>query len=236
MDDQARALAPILKAHFEAGRIALISAEADWTLEFARSLREEMRKQSRASLVEMTHLPGETDFKTLAVRVKQASPDAVVVNSFGASVTKLIKDLRAIGIDSPIYASSGLVISDGALSLLRESDIPKLQYFTVSDPPPAFVSLYQKKFGSEPHFFAFWAFQDAELFVYLMSLAHNTSNPVQLAKNMKVFRGRFAEMRVSPDGDIVEPVVLRLLGTESKGSEAFASIKTTSVTPKAPSR
>lgn len=210
MDDQARMLAEILRSRNETTRIAVISVAAEWTSAFTGELRRLLKDNQAIALSMAEHLPGESDFRPYITGLLKDNPNVFVVNSYGASAGNLIRQIRELGFQGPLYASSGLAISPDGLDVLKQSRVRGVGYFTVADPLASFSEIYRQKFGVQASFFAFQAFQDVELLSNAAAQAKASSREMaEYLKHQGHFTGRFGRMTIGIDGDIVEPIVLK---------------------------
>lgn len=94
---------------------------------------------------------GDTDFQTLLTKVKSTNPDAVYMISYAAEAENILKQMKELGIEKPIYAAQPFE----DYTLLE--NIPKLAeqvtYITPDITTQAggeFIAKYKQEYGKRP--------------------------------------------------------------------------------------
>ncbi len=120
-------------------------------------------------VIEERFSDGETDFKERLERIKGTSPDAILIWGNAKESALILKQIRELGMNQPIYASDRIVNPE-FLSLagsLSEKVVTTCQYNPDADNPglKAFKSDYLKRFGQEPDVFAAHAYDGMNILI-----------------------------------------------------------------------
>jgi len=112
---------------------------------------------------------GETDFKAQLERVKKISPDAILIWGNAKESALILKQLRELGMNQPVYGSDRMV-SDIFLKTAgnyAEGVITTCQYNPDSSDPKyrAFKETYKQRFGQEPDVFAAHAYDGMNMII-----------------------------------------------------------------------
>ena len=109
-------------------------------------------------VIEERFSDGETDFTTQLERIKKTNPDAVAMWGNAKESALILKQMRALGMKQPVYASDRVVSRDflDIAGPLAEGIITTCQYNPDSNDPKLarFKAEYIKRFGIEPDVFA----------------------------------------------------------------------------------
>ena len=120
-------------------------------------------------IIEERFSDGETDFKTQLERIRKTSPDAVIIWGNAKESALILKQIRDLGMNQPVYASDRIVSSD-FLKLagnLAEGMVTTCQYNPEADDPKlkAFKTNYAKRYGQEPDVFAAHAYDGMNMLI-----------------------------------------------------------------------
>lgn len=121
------------------------------------------------SVIEERFNDGETDFKSQLERMMVTKPDAIVIWGNAKESALILKQIRAMGMNQPVFGSDRMVnpdflkiagpLADGIVTTCQynpDADIPKLK---------AFKANYFKRFGMEPDVFAAHAYDGMNLII-----------------------------------------------------------------------
>ena len=102
-------------------------------------------------IIEERFSDGETDFKVQLERIKKTSPDAILIWGNAKESALILKQIRELGMNQPVYASDRIV-SPEFLKIagnLAEGIVTTCQYNPDADDPKlkAFKANYIKRFG-----------------------------------------------------------------------------------------
>jgi branched-chain amino acid transport system substrate-binding protein len=120
-------------------------------------------------IIEERFSDGETDFKERLERIKKTSPDAIVLWGNAKESALILKQIRELGMQQPVYGSDRMVNPE-FLSIagpLAEGIVTTCQYNPDSDDPKlkTFKSNYQKRFSMEPDVFAAHAYDGMNMLI-----------------------------------------------------------------------
>lgn len=150
-------------------RVAVIRANNRYgragTLHFTRSAT----RVGHPLIIEERFSDGETDFSTQIGRVKQTNPDAVLIWGNARESALILQQLRASGMNQPVYASDRIV-NEAFLKLtgnLAEGIVTTCQYNPDNNTPAfrLFRENYVKKFGMEPDVIAAHSYDGTNILV-----------------------------------------------------------------------
>ena len=117
-------------------------------------------------VIEERFKDGETVFTEQLGRIKNAKPDAIVIWGNPKESALMLKDLRAMGMNQPVYCSDRIVNPEflSIAGKLADGIVTTCQYNPTSNDPKmkAFKMNYKKRFGMEPDVFAVHAYDGAE--------------------------------------------------------------------------
>src|SRR5665647_126955 len=104
-------------------------------------------------IIEERFSDGETDFKAQLERIKKTSPDAIVLWGNAKESALILKQIRDLGMQQPVYGSDRMVNPEflSIAGTLAEGIVTTCQYNPDADYPKlkAFKSAYLKRFGQE---------------------------------------------------------------------------------------
>lgn len=112
---------------------------------------------------------GETDFSMQLENIKEANPDGILIWGNAKESALIVKQIKALGMKQPIYASDRVVSSE-FLEIAgedAESIVTTCQYNPEADDPKLkkFQSDYFKRFGINPDVFAAHAYDGMNLII-----------------------------------------------------------------------
>ena len=120
-------------------------------------------------IIEERFNDAETDFTSQLERIKKTRPDAILIWGNAKESALILQQIRALGMDQPIYASDRVVnpIFLNIAGKLAEGIITTCQYDPTANDPrlKAFQSNYRKRFGMEPDVFAAHAYDGMNLII-----------------------------------------------------------------------
>jgi ABC-type branched-subunit amino acid transport system substrate-binding protein len=137
---------------------------------------------------------GETDFKSQIERIKKTSPDAIALWGNAKESALILKQLREMGFDQPVYASDR-VVNPEFLEIagpLAEGLTTTCQYNPDADDPKlkAFKANYMKRFNQEPDVFAAHAYDGMNILIEAVrKTGLNRAQIRDILTDMKTFQG-----------------------------------------------
>lgn len=180
--------------------------------------------------------PGEADLIPYLTSIEAAKPDAVIFGTGGASMTNLMKALKATGMSDriPVWVHSG---TDHAVLKPLGEEVPEgvmgtMDYhFYYPDTPEnkAFVEAYENAYGAPPGFPAFHGYVTAKL----IAEAYRKAGVIDTEKFIDAIEGLKVQ---SPGGEIEmracdhQAVLPMYLGVTKKSEEFGFGIATDIIT------
>lgn len=195
----------------EARQIAVISLENEWARDYANHTQKALHVlRPTAKIAEHTHLPKESDFRSVLLQAVRSKPELLIINSFGAAAGHLILQARQIGFRGPIVANNGFTLSPDATTVVQGHELGELLVQDYFSPPEEFRKLYHKTFGEEPRHAALLAFDDIEIIGRVAaSVGVEPKTIVATVKSMGRFEGSFDTIDIEKNGDMLVPTVMR---------------------------
>lgn len=145
-------------------------------------------------IIEERFNDGETDFSEQLKRIKNGSPDAIVMWGNPLESALILNQIRAMGMKQPVYASDRIVnpIFLKTAGKNAEGVIGTCQYNPSSKSPAytTFKAAYVKKFGIEPDVFAVHAYDGMKIILEATNKAGlNRALIRDVLTDMKTFQG-----------------------------------------------
>ncbi|WP_346861846.1 ABC transporter substrate-binding protein [uncultured Draconibacterium sp.] len=110
---------------------------------------------------------GETDFKMQLENIKKSNPDAILIWASANESALILKQLREMGMEQPVYGSDRMVSSQfmELAGDVANGVVTTCQYNPNADNPALkqFHAAYTKRFGVEPEVFAAHAYDGMNL-------------------------------------------------------------------------
>lgn len=138
-----------------ATKIAVVSENTD----FAKGVESILKQNLSSDQIVSTESfnTGNSDFRTIALKVKSSNADAVVLNvQSGASGARLAKQLREAGVTGQFFtffvSGDDFVKSGEAVENTYVLDVPSLSKNKMTD---EFVAAYESKYGKIPSYIVF---------------------------------------------------------------------------------
>jgi ABC-type branched-subunit amino acid transport system substrate-binding protein len=175
-------------------RVAIIRANNRYGRVGTLHLNRSATRIGYPLVIEERFNDGETDFSSQLDRIKKTSPDAIVVWGNAKESALILKQIRAIGLNQPIYASDR-VVNPEFLKIagpLANGIVTTCQYNPDSGDPKlkAFKASYLKRFGHEPDVFAAHAYDGMNILIEAIKKAGlNRALIRDVLTDMKTFQG-----------------------------------------------
>jgi len=145
-------------------------------------------------IIEERFTDGETDFKVRLERIKKTSPDAIVLWGNAKESALILKQIRELGMEQPVYGSDRMVNPEflEIAGPLAEGIVTTCQYNPDSDDPKlkAFKVAYLKRFGQEPDVFAAHAYDGTKILIEAIEkVGLNRALIRDVLTDLKTFQG-----------------------------------------------
>ncbi len=195
-DDRQHSYALALKIFKEMGlsRVAVLRTNYRYGRVGIMEFREAARRLGYPLVLEVRYDEGETDFTTQLERVRNSRPDAIVLWGNAKETGLIVKQIRAMGMEQPIFGGDRLV-SDKFLEIAGEDAegvIATYPYNPDSDNPRlvAFTKKYEARFGSKPDSFAAHAYDGMNILLDAIQIAGlNRAKIRDVLTDLKTFQG-----------------------------------------------
>ena len=136
----------------------------------------------------------EIDFKAQLERIKKTSPDAIVLWGNAKESALILKQIRELGMEQPVYGSDRMVSKEflQIAGSLAEGIVTTCQYNPDADDPKlkAFKAAYLKRFGQEPDVFAAHAYDGTNMVIEaIQKVGLNRVKIRDILLDLKTFQG-----------------------------------------------
>jgi len=185
-------------------RISLVYVNDDFGLSF-----KEVIAQKITNLKSFSYSKDEKDFKSVALKVLQEKPEAIVTIGYGSKLGLLIKTIREVGFINTIISSPEVMFDEVkrvageflnnviaiTFDLNKENELYK-----------SFIKAYEDKFGKKPDYDALLGYDCARLLcegIRILKSNAKEINPKNLKeyfKSKKHFRTFLGEIEIKEDG------------------------------------
>jgi len=175
-------------------RVALMRANNRYgrvgTLHFNRSAT----RIGFPPIIEERFGDGEIDFKTQLERIKKTSPDAILVWGNAKESGLIVKQIRDLGMNQPIFGSDRMVNPEflETAGKYAEGVITTCQYNPTANDPKlkSFQANYLKRFGQEPDVFAAHAYDAVSMIIEaIKKVGLNRALIRDVLTDLKTFQG-----------------------------------------------
>jgi branched-chain amino acid transport system substrate-binding protein len=135
-------------------RLAVLYLNTDWGRQSQKIFTEAAKADGLDVVASEGYQPDEKDFRSTLVRVRDAKPDAIVLISYYADGALITRQIRTVGLRTPIVASGSIyspkfieLAGDAANGVYTESN-----FFPGDNRPEvqAFVTKFRAKYKEEP--------------------------------------------------------------------------------------
>jgi branched-chain amino acid transport system substrate-binding protein len=154
-------------------RLAVLYLNTDWGRQSQKLFTEAAKADGLDVVASEGYQPDEKDFRSTLVRVRDANPDAIVLISYYADGALITRQIRTVGLTTPIVASGSIyspkfieLAGDAANGVYTESN-----FFPGDNRPEvqAFVTKFRAKYKEEPDDFNAVAYDTIILLAAVMN-------------------------------------------------------------------
>ncbi len=175
-------------------RVAVIRTNGRYGRVGVKIFSETATRVGHPMVIEERFNDGETDYKSQLERIQKTSPDAILIWGNAKESALILKQIRAMGFQQPVYGSDRMVSADFLKIAGKDADgiITTCQYDPTADNPKlkAFQASYLKKFSEEPDVFAAHAYDGMNIIIDAIRKAGlNRVRIRDLLTDMKTFQG-----------------------------------------------
>ena len=175
-------------------RVAVIRTTGRYGREGTKHFNRTATRLGFPIIIEERFNDGESDFKPQLERIKKISPDAILMWGNARESGLIVKQIRELGMEQPIFGSDRMV-SPEFLKIAgkhAEGVVTTCQYNPNTDDPKykAFKANYVKRFDQEPDVFAAHAFDAINIIIEAIHKVGLIRVLIRdLATDMKTFQG-----------------------------------------------
>jgi ABC-type branched-subunit amino acid transport system substrate-binding protein len=175
-------------------RVALMRANNRYgrvgTLHFNRSAT----RIGFPPIIEERFNDGENDFKAQLERIKKTSPDAILVWGNAKESGLIVKQIRELGMNQPVFGSDRMVNPEflETAGKYAEGVVTTCQYNPTANDPKlkAFQAAYENRFGMEPNVFAAHAYDAVNMLIAAIGkVGLNRALIRDVLTDLKTFQG-----------------------------------------------
>jgi ABC-type branched-subunit amino acid transport system substrate-binding protein len=163
------ALAHYMHKEMEHKRLAIIRANNRYGRVGVMEYSDAAVRMGFPKVIEERFKNGETDFKSQLERIKKTSPDAILIWGNAKESALVLKQIRAMKMNQPVYGSDRMVSPEflKIAGKLAEGIITTSPYNPEADNPKlkAFQKNYLKRFAQEPDAFAAHAYDGMNILI-----------------------------------------------------------------------
>jgi branched-chain amino acid transport system substrate-binding protein len=154
-------------------RLAVLYLNTDWGRQSQKIFTEAAKADGLDVVASEGYQPDEKDFRSTLVRVRDAKPDAIVLISYYADGALITRQIRTVGLTTPIVASGSIyspkfieLAGDAANGVFTETN-----FFPGENRPEvqAFVTKFRAKYNEEPDDFNAVAYDTIILLAAVMN-------------------------------------------------------------------
>lgn len=161
--------------------------------------------------------PDDVDFRTQALKIKQAAPDTVYIVGYGKSIANIPIQLREAGVTATFLsmgtisqpeilqaageAANGLYYTTAEFATDLNAGTPELKQFVAS---------YHSRFGTNPVFFEFFGYDSLRLL--LLAAKRGGTEPEKLRQGLEAIANiplAVGTVSVGKDNNVQFPIVVR---------------------------
>ena len=175
-------------------RVAVIRVDNRYGRVGIKEFREAARRVDHPLVLEIRYREGDTDFSEQIQRAQDVSADAILLWGNAEETAMLVNQIRAKGIDLPIFASDRAV-SPVFLKMAgnnAEGIVTTCQYNPTADNPKlkTFQKNYRERFGMDPDVFAAHAYDGMNIIIAAIRKAGLNRYKIRdVLTDLKTFQG-----------------------------------------------
>ena len=194
-----------------------VSAESDTGISYRDSFAQKFSQLGGNIIETQAFNPNDIDFRTQALKIKLAAPDAVYIVGYGKSIANIPIQLREAGVTAT-FLSMGTISQPEILQAAGEA--ANGLYYTTAEfatdlnagtsELKQFVDAYRSRFGTNPVFFEFFGYDSLRLL--LLAAERGGTEPEKLRQGLENLANvplAVGNVSVGKDGNVEFPIVVR---------------------------
>lgn len=150
------------------------------------------------------------DFRTAITKLNGNNIDSLVVAVVGSGAGLIVKQSRELGYKGIIFQSVGFILTPEAQKIAGDY-AAGIHYQTYLE-NSKFKNEYEDKFGKDPSILGSMGYTDIEILFDAITKTKSI-DPLTLVsyiKNSGEFAGRFENVKINPNGDIIIPTIIEV--------------------------
>ncbi|NIA19280.1 MAG: ABC transporter substrate-binding protein [Xanthomonadaceae bacterium] len=195
---------------------AIIYVNDDMGISYMKSFSRHFTQKGGEIILKETYNPADSHFREIALKVKQANPEAIYLVGYGNSMANIPIQLREAGVKATIL-SVGTISQPEIMKAAGEAAngiyYTTTKFFTFApetEKLKQFVAKYKEKYGKVPVFFEVFGYDTLRLL--LIAAQRQGLTPEALRDGLHTIKDEpmaVGRVTVGLDGDIQFPVVVK---------------------------
>ncbi len=175
-------------------RVAVMRVDNRYGRVGVKEFREAANRLDHPIVLEIRFLDGDTVFTKQIQRIKDVDPDAILLWGNAEETARIVNELRASGVDVPIYGSDRMVnpVFLKIAGKNAEGIVTTCQYNPKADNPKLkkFQKDFYERFGEEPDVFAAHAYDGMNILIAAIRKAGLNRYKIRdVLTDLKTFQG-----------------------------------------------
>ena len=187
-------------------KIAIFTTNNDGMIAIAGELKKQLGETDISIVMDEKINVGERDFRTQIMKLKDASPDIIVMQNTPPELEILAKQIKDAGIKAPLTS----------IEVFDTTAQPKLfsgsWYVTVSDSTETFKSAYKAKYGSEPSLATGNVYDIVSLIINASENVNGSLTTEKVAAELlKIsnFNGAMGNLSINSSGTVISKAAIK---------------------------
>ncbi|HBI25900.1 MAG: Extracellular ligand-binding receptor [Candidatus Wolfebacteria bacterium GW2011_GWC2_39_22] len=190
-------------------KVGVIAETTEYTIDIKKSFEQRANELGLTVAVAEEFQPNTTDFRTIAAKIKGENLEAVLVASqTGISGGNLIKQMKSLGINAPVFSDFLLVLNGDVKKILGSFEgiyFADPSYNADNAGLKDFLAAYKVKYGKEPvvPFHSAATYDDVQLLATAIKAVGDDSVKVHdwLKANVKSYKGFMGTYSIDQNGN-----------------------------------
>ena len=185
-------------------KVATISTQAQGLMEMERTFSVDAASAGIAEVFRAEFLPGETDFSSAILLLKQKQPEVIFVNLFFGQAGRFAAQARALGLRVPL--GSGFIFDDQAEISAAEGALEGAFFVTTAAGDGSFHRDYLSRYGVRPALGAIQGYDLGSLFIQAVRGGSKTRAQLNSALHeVKNYPGKIGNLSATENGSFSVP-------------------------------
>lgn len=191
-------------------KVAILGAQIQGVIAVIDSFKKDIKGTDVVVVSEQIFNFGTTDFRTMIAKAEAAKPDIYMLEAFSPEMERLVKQMREMGIKTPITA----------IESFEQSDQPEtyegMWYVNAADASNEFIEAYSKTYGKTASLGSGNAYDAIRLIAVAAENTGSGGMPStgEIASELykiKDLKGALGSLNVDADGFVISKAVVRMI-------------------------